>query len=878
MPERIGAYRLESPLGRGGMGEVFLAWDERLERPVAIKRIRHDAFVLGHQRERFRREARLAARLSHASIVQVHDLVMEESGDAIVMEYIEGPTLAERLTRGPLGTVEAVRLAREIAEGLAAAHEAGLIHRDLKAENVVITPSGHAKILDFGLARLVSWDGEMLTQQNALIGTCYAMSPEQARGGELDERSDLFSFGALLYEMLTGRSAFRAKNPLATLEKVLHDQPPPLAQVRPDLPEDLVALVERLLAKDRAGRPKSAGRVARKLERIERELPAEELPGPNDDSVSEMPTQAFPALPFARSATAAPRSASAATGPVPRTRSWILVLAGALGALVIAVAASYLLSRTPAVPSGPLRVVPYTDISNHAGLSSEHLDKAATSILSAAISGLSSLEGIAPIDPSIGSRPGASPQEIARAFAAEEILLVRLEFGEDSGTVTLRRLTSDGTVLWNGEPFRVYISPDELSLLAIAVDTRIQRAYSDHRPRPGAPKLEVRDPDYAAFLSFMGKVNHGNTLDKPDLARLREIIRNSPRFLDALILASESYRSLFQSTRSPSDRDLAVEYARQAQALSSTDPRPVISHFKIALEGSNLKEAEKDLKRIEELMLGDPQLLVYQAKLAARQGLTGKAIADLRHAVKQAPSWRNLFDLADLEAGVGKVTDARQHLHELLSRSPDNQWGLAKLAEIELQYGDIARAEGLYWNLAATDPRRSYFSNLGLARSLLRRDSEAVEAYQKALEIDPGHVVVMLNLAEAKLALGHKAEAGRLLRETLQRIEERRKEAALSATDSMIQAQCLARLGRIREAVMITQQTLEKGADNSQVRYMAALVYSLVGNRDAALVNAQAALEKGFRTEWFALPAFGPLREDPELRAMLRKAAATGPS
>ncbi|MFP5287521.1 MAG: serine/threonine-protein kinase, partial [Thermoanaerobaculia bacterium] len=180
MPEYLGAYRLESRLGRGGMGEVFLAWDERLERRVAIKRVRRDVFEASHHRDRFRREAQMAARLSHAAIVQIHDLVTDGSGDAIVMEYVEGVTLAERMAHGLLETAEAVRLAREIAEGLAAAHAAGLIHRDLKAENVVVTPAGHAKILDFGLARPVAVEDQRLTGHGAIVGTCYAMSPEQA--------------------------------------------------------------------------------------------------------------------------------------------------------------------------------------------------------------------------------------------------------------------------------------------------------------------------------------------------------------------------------------------------------------------------------------------------------------------------------------------------------------------------------------------------------------------------------------------------------------------------------------------------------------------------------------------------------------------------
>src|SRR6185369_12365501 len=140
-----------------------------------------------------------------------YDLMSDDAGDAIVLEYVEGSTLASRIAAGPLPPGEAVRLGRQIAEGLAAAHGAGLIHRDLKAENVIITPSGQAKILDFGLARPVSPRDEesTLTEHGALLGTCHAMSPEQAGGGEVDHRSDLFSLGSLLYQMLTGRAPFR---------------------------------------------------------------------------------------------------------------------------------------------------------------------------------------------------------------------------------------------------------------------------------------------------------------------------------------------------------------------------------------------------------------------------------------------------------------------------------------------------------------------------------------------------------------------------------------------------------------------------------------------------------------------------------------------
>jgi len=272
--ERIGPYRVEGQLGSGGMGRVYRAWDDRLQRWVAIKCIHPEGEISAEHRERLRREARAVAGLNHPAVAQVYDILTEGDRDFVVMECVEGRALTSLLAEGSLDTARTVTIARQVASGLQAAHDRGVVHRDLKAENIMITADGDAKILDFGLAKRLERDAseESLTEEGMVMGTTRAMSPEQAEGDELDHRSDLFSLGSLLYEMVTGRHPFQASSPLETMQRVVRHHPTPVRRLDPHIPLELELLIERLLEKDREQRPESARQVAEALAALAQRL------------------------------------------------------------------------------------------------------------------------------------------------------------------------------------------------------------------------------------------------------------------------------------------------------------------------------------------------------------------------------------------------------------------------------------------------------------------------------------------------------------------------------------------------------------------------------------------------------------------------------
>src|SRR5215469_12211184 len=289
---RLGPYEIVSAIGAGGMGEVYRARDPRLKREVAIK-VLPASFSSDPQRlHRFEQEAIAAGALNHPNILAVYDIGQQDGSPYIVSELLDGATLRERLRSGPLPIRKAVEYAQQIARGLAAAHDKGIVHRDLKPENIFLTNDGRVKILDFGLAKLThaesTEDDQALTQTvqsdpGTVLGTVGYMSPEQVRGKPADARSDLFSFGAILYEMISGKRAFHSESPAETMSAIVKEEPPELTQTNRNVPPAMEHIVRHCLEKNPQERFQSARDVAFDLEIMSG------ISGPSKSGISAVP-------------------------------------------------------------------------------------------------------------------------------------------------------------------------------------------------------------------------------------------------------------------------------------------------------------------------------------------------------------------------------------------------------------------------------------------------------------------------------------------------------------------------------------------------------------------------------------------------------------
>ena len=278
---KLGPYEILSAIGAGGMGEVYRARDTRLDRTVAIKILSDHISDRAGVRERFGREARTVANLNHPHICTLYDIGNQNGTDFLVMEYLEGETLAERLKKGPPPLAQVLQYAIEISDALDKAHRKGITHRDLKPGNIMLTKSG-TKLLDFGLAKLkasptasplsqLPTANDTITAQGTILGTLQYMAPEQIEGGEINARTDIFAFGVVVYEMATGRKAFEGKTSASVMAKILEVDPPPMSSLQPLTPPALDRVVKKCLAKEPERRWQDASDLCDELKWIAEE-------------------------------------------------------------------------------------------------------------------------------------------------------------------------------------------------------------------------------------------------------------------------------------------------------------------------------------------------------------------------------------------------------------------------------------------------------------------------------------------------------------------------------------------------------------------------------------------------------------------------------
>ena len=430
---KIGQFRIESELGRGGMGVVYLAHDTKLDRQVAIKSLPAELMDNPKARSRFSREARVLASLNHPNIAGIYEELKEAEGAGfLVLEYVPGDTLAERIGRKRLKVKEALTIGLQIAEGVAAAHEKGVIHRDLKAGNIKITPEGKVKVLDFGLARAVG--GETLEQQSTItepgriIGTPAYMSPEQARGEQTDERSDIWSLGCVLYEMLTGRVPFEGGTPSDTLAGILEREPD--WQVLPqNTPANIHVLLRRCLTKD----------PRRRLQHI------------GDASIEISETLNLPA---AAPPVTTPSSASVKSEISARTRlRRMAVIIGAFIIIILSAVGIRFIIKQPALPSSKeirLVVLPFENLGS---VEDEYFAAGITDAITARLAGIGGLGVISRQSAMQYKGREKSTRQIAKELGVDYIL---------EGTVQRERPTDPNS--------RVRIIPQ---LIRVSDDTHV---------------------------------------------------------------------------------------------------------------------------------------------------------------------------------------------------------------------------------------------------------------------------------------------------------------------------------------------------------------------------------------------------------------------
>ncbi|HEX8635707.1 MAG TPA: protein kinase [Pyrinomonadaceae bacterium] len=762
---QLGRYEICSLLGMGGMGEVYLAYDSRLKRKIALK-VLPDSFIDSREHlRRFEQEARAVSALNHPNIITIHEIGTDGDTHFIATELIEGETLRQKLRTGRLEIEQILDIVIQIASALNAAHGSGIVHRDLKPENIMLREDGLVKVLDFGLAKLVEQRGAApgdtqattfalgLTQPGAVIGTVAYMSPEQARGQEVDARTDIFSLGVVWHEMLTGSRTFAGGTASDMIAAILKSEPPPLSHFNQNIPAELERIVGKSLAKDREERYQTAKDLLvdlrRLLKKLETQDEVERTPAPNNTQ-HEHATQILTARPTRRSDEVA--------GAI---RTYKLGFAIALGVLLVAgVVWGY---RFIAGRSSQLRdiesiaVLPFINESGNSEV--EHLSDGMTETLINSISQLPLLSVKARSSVFRYKGKEMKPETIASELSVQSLLTGR--FVQRGNDLTLYLALVDGrngNQLW-GEQYHRKLA--DLVILQSEIARDVSQKLRARLSRADEQKVVRNYTDNAeAYQLYLKGRYHVFKITPPEVYKgivyLQEAIRLDPNYALAYVGLSQAYRSLTLGGEMNPAETLPKAKAAAQKAIELDDALAE-AHSTLAVTAFfydwNWNEAENQNRRALELDPNSPITRVFYAHLLSNTGRHAEALAEIKRARELDP----LSSFAGALEGqfllhAGRTDEALDRLQKTADLDPNfyfphifaasayNEKGMYREAIAEAH-----RAKALAPNETMSDVNEGY----ALAKSGQRVEARVV--LERLLELSkvrfvpPYHIALIYN-------------------------------------------------------------------------------------------------------------------------------------